>query len=99
MNDYKTIEVKDGKVVINFALFKNDNRESENHPNVKFWEKETGISAAAWTKQSKQGSLYQSCVVQIPVEQLAGLFGAAAAATPAPTAAPAPSDDFDDIPF
>lgn len=69
---YEKVSVieKDGKrfIKINFALFPNQKR-GEKDPTAKYWDKETGISAAAWTKD-KDGSRYMSCNVEIPVDSL-----------------------------
>lgn len=65
---YHPIKIEGDKVKINFSLFRNDNREKDTHPQAKSWDKETGLSASAWTRQTKTGDKYQSCVVEFPVD-------------------------------
>lgn len=99
MSNYDKITVKDGKVNISFALFKNDKRESENHPNAKSWDKENQIGAAAWTRKSNTGVVYQSCSIDIPLEVLMKAIGGQG--EPVQNAVPQPKfiDDNEDIPF
>lgn len=95
MSDYNPVWVKDGKLRVNFSLFKNDRREKDSHPQAKSWDKGTGISVSAWTKNTQAGDRYQSCVIEIPLEVLDQYIQPSK-----PAAAPAPAEDFDDdLPF
>lgn len=94
MNKYKKIQVKDGKLIVEFALFKNDDRKSENHPNAKSWDKENKIGAAAWTRESQNGVKFQSCKIDIDLDVLMHELGMGI------EPGSASSDDFsEDLPF
>lgn len=54
---------------IKFVLFKNDRKESENHPDYKGYSKEEGWNAAAWIKTAKNGSKYLSVSYEPPASQ------------------------------
>lgn len=70
---YNPFQIEGDKVKINFALFKNDRREKETHPQAKSWDKETGLSVSAWTRQTQNGDKYQSCVMEFPIDQIIAL--------------------------
>lgn len=46
--------------MINIALFKNDKKETDNQPDYKGWNKETGDSVAGWVKEARNGKKYIS---------------------------------------
>lgn len=71
---YNPFKVENDKVKINFNLFRNDRREKETHPQATSWDKETGLSASAWTKATKNGDKYQSCVVEFPMDVMLELL-------------------------
>jgi len=95
MSNYEPVTLKDGKIRVNFALFKNDNRSSESHPQAKSWDKNTGIAASAWTRQTKTGDKFQSCVLEIPMDRIIELVKNDI------QSAPQQSNNFDDdtLPF
>lgn len=72
------------------ALFVNDKKESENHPdwNGKIDVEGTEYWVSAWKKKSKSGDPYMSLSIK-PKEQRQ-------ARRPAPTRQAPPADDFDD---
>jgi uncharacterized protein (DUF736 family) len=97
MSNYEPVTLKDGKIRINFALFKNDNRTQESHPQAKSRDKNTGIAASAWTRQTKTGDKFQSCVLEIPMDRIIELVKNDIGDT-----APQQSNNFDDnsdLPF
>lgn len=71
---YNPFKVENDKVKINFSLFRNDRREKETHPQATSWDKETGLSASAWTRATKTGDKYQSCVVEFPLDVMVELL-------------------------
>lgn len=71
---YHPIKIEGDKVKINFSLFRNDRREKETHPQAKSWDKETGLSVSAWTRQTQNGDKYQSCVMEFPVDVIMELL-------------------------
>lgn len=71
---FNPLIIKDGKLRVSFALFRNDDRKGDRDPNAKFWDKDNQIGAAAWTKESMKGGKYQSCSLDMPVESLIQLL-------------------------
>ena len=45
---------------IQIALFKNDRKEKDTHPDYTGWNKETGDSVSGWVKTATNGSKYIS---------------------------------------
>lgn len=107
MSHFEKISVKDGRLNISGALFANTDRQSENHPNAKSWDKDNGIGMAAWTKQSQTGMRYQSVSIdieisKIPANVIQALTGGAAPAQSAPSTPQGGLSDADldeDLPF
>lgn len=75
---------------IKFPLFKNDRKESDKHPDYKFYDKESGASAAAWIRE-KNGRKYLSVQYEEGEQRQQSRQ---AEPVPAPSA-----DDFDDDPI
>ena len=73
------------------ALFANDKKTQENHPNMRGTLNVDGVEywVSAWTKTSKSGMRFQSLAVTRKEQQ----------AAPQTQAAPAPATFDDDIPF
>ena len=71
---FNPVLIKDGKLRVSFALFKNDNRQGDRDPQAKFWDKDNQIGAAAWTKESTKGDRYQSCSLDLPVDLILSLL-------------------------
>lgn len=71
---FNPLMIKDGKLRISFALFKNENRQGDRDPQAKSWDKDNQIGAAAWTKESMKGSKYQSCSLDLPVDSILALL-------------------------
>lgn len=97
MSEIKHTHTRDGVpiVKVNFPLFKDDKKESDNHPDYRSWCKETGIGVSAWLKTSPKGVKYMSCVLEYP-DNAAPHASEHVHAGPANT----PAEDFDDdIPF
>lgn len=105
MSNYDKITVKDGKLNISGALFANADRQNDNHPNAKSWDKDAGIGMAAWTKTSSKGTRYQSVSIDIEISkipanvlnQLCG--GAAPVQQSAPQRGGMSNNDLEDVPF
>ncbi len=57
------------KLKVGFSLWPNDKREKDTHPNVKGWDKESGVSAVAWTKDYN-GTKFLSGSIEIPLSSL-----------------------------
>lgn len=48
------------------VLFKNDRKETDNHPDYKGWGMVSGVEVwvSAWVKKSKQGKMYMSLSIK-----------------------------------
>lgn len=80
------------KLKVSFALWPNDDRKTDKHPNVKGYDKESGVSSVGWTKDYN-GKKFLSGSVEIPLDKLpAEITG---------DCSPPPSefDDDSDLPF
>ena len=97
MSEVKYENTRDGLPIIkvNFPLFRNDKKESENQPDYRSWDKDSGIGASAWLKTDKNGNKYMSVVVEYPNN------GEGQPSSPQKVRADVPVSDAldDDIPF
>lgn len=93
MSEVNAKTTKDGlpRLEVKFPLFKNENKEHENQPDYKSWDKDTGIGASAWLRKSKNGVSYMSVVVDFPND------GVGQPSQPVKASMDIPLDD--DIPF
>ena len=82
------------KLKVGFSLWPNDKREKDTHPNVKGWDKESGVSAVAWTK-NHNGQKFLSGSIEIPLDSLPPELMAVSVMNKPGT----PVDLNDDIPF